>query len=196
MGLGCVGPGWRSEPLSTSRSPGPGWGGLSGDLASQRPPHLLRAQPRLSTRRAPTGAPAVQACAPCPCGPEAPRHELPPSLTLGKAVPRRICKDREACAQSEARGLRPGRSEGVWVLLASSSTWNLCPEGSRTSPAELTGAELRSQDLRSGVGLQVGCGLNTTLSFSFHQNLGEFHKQMSLHLSTCYVLREISRSYK
>lgn len=163
---------------------------LSGRLTSSE------RRPRLSTRRAPTGAPAVQACAPCPCGPEAPRHELPPSLTLGKAVPRLICKDREACAQSEARGLRPGRSEGVWVLLASSSTWNLCPEGSRTSPAELTGAELRSQDLRSGVGLQVGCGSNTTLSFSFHQNLGEFHKQMSLHLSTCYVLREISRSYK
>ena len=65
--------------------------------------------------------------------------------------------------------------------------WNLCPEGRGTGPALLTRAELRSQRPGLGGGTAGGCGSNTTLSFSFHQNLGEFHKQMFLRLST-YVL--------
>ena len=127
VGLGCVGPGWRSELLRLTVSR-PGEGRPSGDLASQLPPPLLRTQPRLSTRRVPTGPRAVTSLPvlPAPVAHEAPRHELPLSLILGKAVPRqqvdvRLCKDRTACAQREACGLRPGRSEGDWVLFTHSS---------------------------------------------------------------------------
>lgn len=78
-GFGMRGTGLAERTsLSASRSPGPGWSGLSGDLASQRPPHLLRAQPRLSTRRAPTSAQAVTGlCPPAPAAPEAPKARAP-----------------------------------------------------------------------------------------------------------------------
>lgn len=55
--------GWAGGAnLSGSQSPGLGGGGPSVDLASQRPPPLLRALPKLSKRRAPLGPLPSQAC--------------------------------------------------------------------------------------------------------------------------------------
>ena len=190
VGLGCVGPGWRSEPLRLTVSR-PGEGGPSSDLASQLPPPLLRTQPRLSTRRAPTGPHAITSLPvlPAPVAHEAPRHEVPLSLIPGKAVPRQYVSARTGQPVHRERPAvsNQAAAKGTGSSPLALPRWNLCPEGRGTGPALLTRAELRSQRPGLGGGTAGGCGSNTTLSFSFHQNLGEFHKQMFLRLST-YVL--------
>ena len=115
-GFGMRGAG-RAEPISPAHSlQGPaGRGGPSVDLASQRPPPLLRVPPRLSKLRAPPGPCAITGLPvlPAPAAHKAPRHKLPQCLILRKAGPKqqvdvRLCKDRTACAQREGCDLRPG----------------------------------------------------------------------------------------